>query len=84
MTGGRDRRNHLSLAVIARSALRFFVEGLACLGLCAMPATPELLYCLTRRPLAAPPPAVRQPETHAVLLSSAEREVWADLVRRLG
>jgi hypothetical protein len=31
MTGGRDRRNHLSLAVIARSALRFFVEGLACL-----------------------------------------------------
>lgn len=93
MTEGKDRGNRRCLAVIARAVLRRLVERIW-LGLCTFPSTPEMAYLLAH---GAPPgylpepgrepgsePAGPQRDVDPAPLSLIEREVWANLVKRLG
>ncbi len=64
------------MADIAHAVLRFLAEGFLWLGLQAIPVTPEMLDLLgDRRP---------HGETGPAPLSPVERELWADLLKRLG
>jgi hypothetical protein len=89
MTEGKDRGNRRCPAVIARAVLRCLVERIW-LGLRTFPATPEMAYLLAHGslpgdpPEPGPEPAGERRDTDPAPLSPVEREVWADLVKRLG